>query len=153
MLSHKAPGASTVHWQMIKMPPPVPLPASCRQRKWVFVKGTNAFYKATWELRARLLETFLGGRAARGHPRSTAVRPISTRSPGVKITNQRLVIEPLGWETARASGDPIKSLASKVGVLGNSVTLRFNQVHCGEIGVLSRLEIVNDRAGCIKAAL
>lgn len=52
---------------------------------------------------------------------------------GVNITNQTLVIEPMGRETERASEDPIKA-GNTMCALANAFTLGFNQVLCGEMG-------------------
>lgn len=133
---------------------------------WMRLKKIHM--KTTWKVSLQLLETFLCGRGTfytRRQRRWVSLSPPTLCSRtvhevvGVKIANQSMVIEPLGWETGT---DSIKSAqaGNKVYALAKSVTPGFNQVLCGKtwwVGelLMSRLELVRGRRekdGRIKAA-
>lgn len=100
-----------------------PPPASCRQTKWVFVNGTNVLQSylrapstalksllhSSSKLYLDFFDFFVKG-AVFTQARENIGQCEATHSlcsgtvhlhgvTGVKITNQRMVIEPLGWET------------------------------------------------------
>lgn len=130
------------HQQSIGTATAPPFKKGYCQRKWVIVNGTNVFPKSYLEGPfSRFLKLFLvewrflrkRERAVWGHPLLVGTVHLHEVS-GVKITNQSLVIEPLGWknsESLRGTNQESTSRIQSFFASAKSITPRFNQVLWG----------------------